>query len=127
MAVKPETLRSDDMASAIYTSWAMAMPCHAILGTFMRCAFCKRWPKSLGAHCQCPSHMTVDTYDFGACGGCKAVLYCSRKCQEADWARHQSECQVLKEEIGLTRHEQKGKASQRGTEASEHGGSQELK
>ena len=35
------------------------------------------------------------SFDLFMCSGCCIVLYCSRKCQKRDWARHSSECSHL--------------------------------
>lgn len=61
------------------------------LGVYVACAHCKRWPKSFGAQCH-GEDLTSDTDQYGACGACMWVVYCSRACQEADWPRHRAEC-----------------------------------
>lgn len=43
------------------------------------CRFCKKVPQKIFQ-----------------CSRCRSVHYCSRKCQEKDWKRHQSECLDLK-------------------------------
>lgn len=33
--------------------------------------------------------------EFGQCGHCKMIRYCSRDCQRSDWKRHKGECALL--------------------------------
>ncbi|KAG2491740.1 hypothetical protein HYH03_009903 [Edaphochlamys debaryana] len=48
-----------------------------------RCAVCGKSASSPGVR------------KLHKCGGCKAVRYCSRECQAADWPEHQSQCKRL--------------------------------
>ena len=37
---------------------------------------------------------------FSRCGGCKAVVYCSRECQLADWPAHKTPCKAARKAAG---------------------------
>ena len=48
----------------------------------------------------------VDVQRGSYCGGCRAVRYCSRDCQRADWPIHRGNCMRLRDlRVGLYKHE----------------------
>ncbi|KAF9007921.1 hypothetical protein BDQ17DRAFT_178487 [Cyathus striatus] len=60
------------------------------------------FPKATGRRyslsSSCANCLQDDTAreDISRCGGCKLVRYCSRECQQVDWPRHSSVCNIVR-------------------------------